>query len=121
MIKKPRNHWEHQRKEREAAGPAWDGTWNLVLCRPDGRPRGKRADWADWKSVLRVAGVRDVRAHDGRHTAATLLTELGADARTVQEILGHSQVSQTERYIHASSALARGAIDRMGSALLGDA
>ncbi|GAA3724041.1 tyrosine-type recombinase/integrase [Spinactinospora alkalitolerans] len=78
---------------------------------------GKRADWGDWKEVLRLAGVRDVRVHDGRHTAGTLLAELGIDPKTIQQILGHSQMSQTARYIHASDELTRGAADRMGEAL----
>ncbi|WP_160050810.1 tyrosine-type recombinase/integrase [Nocardiopsis sp. FR4] len=117
LIKELRNHWKHQQKERETAGVAWDDTWDLVFCRPDGRPMGKRADWADWKSVLRAAGVRDARVHDGRHTAGTLLAALGIDPKTIQQILGHSQMSQTARYIHASNELTRGAVDRMGEAL----
>ncbi|QKW32249.1 hypothetical protein HUT17_04205 [Nocardiopsis flavescens] len=48
------------------------------------------------------------------------MTGPGADARTVQEILGRSQTGRTERYIRASGALARGANDRMGSVLPDD-
>jgi integrase len=121
LVPDLRVHWQMQQHERDIAGETWAGEeWNLVFATALGAPIGKHTDWEDWKRLLRGARVRDVRIHDGRHTAATLLTELGADARTVQEILGHSQISQTERYIHASSALARDAIGRMGSALLDD-
>ena len=37
----------------------------------------------------------DVRFHDLRHTAATLLLVQGVDARTTMETLGHSQISLT--------------------------
>ncbi|WP_435109427.1 tyrosine-type recombinase/integrase [Nocardiopsis synnemataformans] len=121
LVPELRTHWQMQQHERDLAGETWEGEeWNVVFATAVGAPIAKNPDWADWKRLLAAAGVRDVRVHDGRHTAATILTELGADARTVQEILGHSQISQTERYIHASSALARGAIDRMGTALLDD-
>ncbi|MFF8768527.1 tyrosine-type recombinase/integrase [Nocardiopsis dassonvillei] len=121
LVPELRTHWQMQQHERDIAGEAWEGAeWDTVFATALGTPIAKNPDWSDWKALLRSAGVRDVRVHDGRHTAATILTELGADARTVQEILGHSQISQTERYIHASSTLARGAIDRMGTALLDD-
>ena|SRR5690625_1587721 len=117
VVRELRHHWHSQQREKARAGSGWDDRWDLVFCRPDGGPLGKRADWADWKNVLRAAGVRDVRVHDGRHTAGTLLVQLGIDPKTVQQILGHSQMSQTARYIHASDALTRGAADRMGEAL----
>jgi len=68
-------------------------------------------------------GSRDtlpsVRVHDARHTAATLLLEQGIGIRVVQQILGHSQLSQTERYTHVTTALSQDAADRMSEALCG--
>jgi Phage integrase family len=59
--------------------------------------------------------------HDARHTAATLLLEQGVGIRVVQQILGHSQVSQTERYAHVTIQLGQDAAERMASALWGRA
>jgi site-specific recombinase XerD len=39
-----------------------------------------------------------LRVHDARHTAATLLLAQGVDQRVVMEILGHSQISMTSHY-----------------------
>jgi site-specific recombinase XerD len=66
-----------------------------------------------------VAGVRSVRVHDGRHTAATLLIEQGVHIRTVQEILGHSRITVTEKYTHVASPMVQDAAKRLGSALWG--
>ncbi|MEV0382758.1 tyrosine-type recombinase/integrase [Nonomuraea sp. NPDC050643] len=60
-------------------------------------------DWKLWKAILRQAGVRDVRVHDARHAAATLLIEQGVNIRVVQEVLGRTRVTTTERYTHVST------------------
>jgi integrase len=88
-------HRKVQAAERLAAGAAWTDH-DLVFCRRDGRPIERADDWRDWKNLLRTAGVRAVRVHDGRHTAGTLLIEQGVHIRTVQEILGHSRITVTE-------------------------
>jgi site-specific recombinase XerD len=67
----------------------------------------------------RAAGLRDARVHDARHTAATLLLDQGVSVRVVQEILGHSQLRQTERYTHVTKALSQHTADRMSEALWG--
>ncbi|HEY2305579.1 MAG TPA: tyrosine-type recombinase/integrase [Streptosporangiaceae bacterium] len=56
------------------------------------------SDWRSWKAILAQAQVRDARVHDARHTAATLLIAQGVHIRVVQEVLGHTRVTTTERY-----------------------
>jgi integrase len=64
--------------------------------------------------------VREIRLHDGRHTAATLLLSEGVHPRVVMEVLGHAQMRRTtDTYSHVLPALGRDAADRMADALWG--
>jgi integrase len=100
------------------AGSEWHDE-DLVFAQANGRPIDKKTDYDDWTRLLQKAGVRHVRLHDGRHTAATLLLSENVHPRVVMELLGHSQMRTTmDIYSHVMPALAREAADRMGAVLL---
>ena len=52
--------------------------------------------------MLRLAGVRDARVHDARHTAATLLLADGVDTRTLMDLMGWTDARTAQRYAHVS-------------------
>ncbi|SDO61103.1 tyrosine-type recombinase/integrase [Geodermatophilus sp. DSM 45219] len=104
--------------ERMLAGCEWQDE-DLAFARPNGRPVDRKPDHDDWARLLRCPGVRHVRLHDGRHSAATLLLGENVRPRVVMELLGHSRMRTTmDVYSHVMPALAREAADRMGGLLL---
>jgi len=72
----------------------------------NGKRLSRKGIWKNYAKYSSLAGVSS-HVHTLRHSFATSLLEGGADLRTVQELLGHANLSTTQIYTHVNTALLR--------------
>jgi integrase/recombinase XerD len=82
---------------------------NFFLNR--GKPLTRQLAWSMIKSYAAKVGLQDVSPHTLRHSFATHLLQHGADSRSVQALLGHSDISTTQIYTHITDRHLRSAYD----------
>jgi len=82
---------------------------NLFLHR--GKPMTRQTAWAIIKRLAAAANIGDVSPHTLRHSFATHLLQHGADSRSVQALLGHSDISTTQIYTHMTDRHLRNTYD----------
>lgn len=64
-----------------------------------------------WRDCRAKARLDDFRFHDLRHTVGTRLAEQGVPVNVIQEILAHSDVRTTMKYIHLVEGSKRAALE----------
>jgi integrase len=101
-------HDQHRRQsaERLAAGTLWK-EHGFVVANHTGGPVDRTSDTDDWLDLLAQSGVRRLRLHDCRHSAATALLVLGTDARVLMATMGWTSMSLVQRYTHMVPELRR--------------
>jgi integrase/recombinase XerD len=71
-----------------------------------GKRLSRKGIWKNYTVLAREAGI-STKLHTLRHTFATDLLAGGADLRSVQELLGHADISTTQIYTHVDADLLR--------------
>ncbi len=88
------------------------GSNNPTLFLNHGRALTRQLAWSIIKTYAAKAGVPHISPHTLRHSFGTHLMQHGADSRSVQALLGHSDISTTEIYTHITDLHMRKAYDR---------
>ena len=110
-----RRHRDRQQEERIKAGELWDSSYDLVFPNTIGGIMiPDNLTGRNFKHFLEVAGLPDIRFHDLRHTAATMLLRQKVNVKVVSEMLGHADISITLRiYAHVIPDMQQEAANRM--------
>ena len=88
------------------------GSNHPVLFLNRGRALNRQLAWSIIKTHAAKAEVPNISPHTLRHSFGTHLMQHGADSRSVQALLGHSDISTTEIYTHITDLHMRKAYDR---------
>jgi integrase len=112
-------HKVRQLEERLAAGSRWQERAPVFPSRV-GTPYEPDGLHDDFKRILTKAELPDIRFHDLRYSAASLMLAQGIPLRSIQDILGHSSITLTANlYAQVGEQLRREAADAMGAMLVG--
>ncbi len=77
-----------------------------VFVNYKGEPISRKGIWKRFKELEALTGI-DCKVHTLRHSFATHLLSGGADLRSVQALLGHSDLATTQIYTHVSDSQLR--------------
>ncbi|MPZ51036.1 MAG: tyrosine-type recombinase/integrase [Dehalococcoidia bacterium] len=106
-------HRKRQLQERLMAGAYWQDQ-DLIFCRQNGSPLEATNLLPEFHRALAKAELPKIRLHDLRHTAATLLLQMGEHPKVVQEMLGHSTITLTlDTYSHVVPSMQAEAARKM--------
>lgn len=83
------------------------------VCELDGKLPSPNAITRRWYTFRAKYGYDKVRIHDLRHSAAMMMIQGGADLNTVKNVLGHTKIETTQRYLHEDFDTAAAASKRV--------
>ena len=102
-------HLEYMRHRRKITEIKSDH----VFCRLNGAPI-KRFDSA-WNAICKLVGFDDFHYHDLRHTFCSNLIMSGSDLKEAKDMIGHSNLSMTDRYSHLTLLHKKDCQDRLAN------
>src|SRR4051794_1580240 len=109
---------EKGRRCAPSTSPAGSGARGWVSAGKTGAPRRRGYTPRRFVTLTKAAGLRQIRLHDLRHGAASLMLAAGVPMAIVSKMLRHSSIGITvDTYGHLSEDTARTASDAMAAAL----
>lgn len=92
-------------------------TSEYVFCDECGLPFSSKTVFGNWKKILTNSGIEYKKFHSLRHTYATMLLTKGVDLKTVQDLMGHSDITITQIYLHVLPKTKVDAVNRLNDIL----
>lgn len=78
-----------------------------------GNPFSTTAFANHWHQLLKKANINNLRFHDLRHTVGTRLAKNGVPVNIIKEVLAHSDIATTMRYVHSASEQLQSAMNSL--------
>ena len=108
-------HKAMQDRERREAGKVWQDL-NLVFCHEDGSMYTSRGLNWHFSKMTKKAGIGHWHAHEGRHTAVSIMSSNGVPIQEISDTVGHKSTHVTETvYRHVIVPAIRGGATVMDS------
>ena len=89
----------------------WTKCW--LFPNRTGEQWARNSAWQSWSQCLKQAGIRHVPLHGARHTAALRMYRQSKDLRSVQKVLGHSNIQTTTIYAYVLEEDIRAMMDEI--------
>ena len=95
---------------------------NLVVRQPMGEMYNPNSITRAWNRFTKANNLKHIRLHDMRHTNATAMIEQGVDIKTIQQRLGHSDITTTLNvYAHVTKKMNESAANKIDKILFTEA
>lgn len=96
---------------------AMDNKTTFVFEDINGQPYSAKTLFGNWKKVLNDNNIEYKKFHALRHTYGTMLIANGVDLKTVQELMGHYDISVTQIYLHALPKTKKESVNKLNNIL----
>jgi integrase len=120
LINEIKEYKKTQNLQVLKAGPLYTNN-DLIFCNEYGIQLDPSSLSKKFSRLIKKAGLNHINFHGLRHTLATRLLEVNEHPKTVQEILGHSDISLTlNTYTHVMPEIKKSAIQKINHLLIQD-
>lgn len=75
----------------------------------------EKSFYATYHNTTKALGIRDLPPYSCRHTTATEAVKKGVELPVVQQIMRHSKLASTQRYIHVSTEAAHAGVNKLST------